>query len=312
MARKSGLFDKNRSVLVSDGTHIAYTEMKGTRLPVVLANGWACNDVYWTDLAPYLAGRGHRVVLPDTRGHGESGLPRPPGWRARNISVADMSLERIAADLLEVCDDAGVDEAVFIGHSMGVQTILEAYREAPGRVLGLVAVAGPYENPLRTLYGEPYAHHLFPVAKFGIQLMPRLLMPAYQVLLSQDRIGHWGAVRMRAAGPKLTRERFAPYMAHLATRDPLVLFKALESMRDHSAADVLPEVDVPFLILAGEQDSFTPPAAQERMHGLAPNSELKWFAGAGHCLPIEEPDAVDEAIGEFLDKLEGVSDADAG
>ena len=57
MARKSGLFDKNRSVLVSDGTHIAYTEMKVTRLPVVLANGWACNDVYWTDLAPGGGGR---------------------------------------------------------------------------------------------------------------------------------------------------------------------------------------------------------------------------------------------------------------
>jgi len=57
VARKSGLFDKNRSVLVSDGTHIAYTEMKGTRLPVVLANGWACNDVYWTDLAPGGGGR---------------------------------------------------------------------------------------------------------------------------------------------------------------------------------------------------------------------------------------------------------------
>ena len=112
------------------------------------------------------------------------------------------------------------------------------------------------------------------MAKFGIQLMPRLLMPAYQVLMSQDRIGHWGAVRMRAAGPKLTRERFAPYMAHLATRDPLVLFKAMESMRDHSAADVLPEIDVPFLILAGDKDSLTPPLAQERMHGLAPTSEL--------------------------------------
>ena len=57
MTRKSGVFDKNRSVLVSDGTNIAYTEMKGTRVPVVLANGWACNDVYWTDLAPGGAGR---------------------------------------------------------------------------------------------------------------------------------------------------------------------------------------------------------------------------------------------------------------
>src|SRR5207244_5385543 len=153
--------------------------------------------------------RGHRVLLPDTRGHGDSGLPRRPGYKARHIRAADMSLEHIAADLLEVCDDADVREAVFIGHSMGVQSILEVYREAPERVLALVAVAGPYENPMKTLMGQSYMDSLFPVAKFGLMAMPRLLLPAYRTLMNQHRFGTWGYPSpRRARGREQGHRRF--------------------------------------------------------------------------------------------------------
>ena len=143
------LFEKNRLVHVSDGTPIAYAELgHGHRIPVVLANGWSCSDAYWADVAPQLSELGHKVLLPDNRGHGESGLPRPPGFRARNITRDDVSLERIARDVLEVCDDAEVDEAVFVGHSMGVQTILEVCRQAPERVLGHdSSFANPTKQP---------------------------------------------------------------------------------------------------------------------------------------------------------------------
>jgi pimeloyl-ACP methyl ester carboxylesterase len=298
------VFEKNRSLHVSDGTPIVYAELgHGDGAPIALANGWSCSDVYWMDIAPHLAARGHRVLLPDARGHGESGLPRPPGVAARNITADDMSLERIAADLLEVCDDADVVDAVFIGHSMGVQVILEVYRQAPDRVRGLVAIAGPYENPMRTFAGTAAMHHLFPVAQFAMMLMPEFLLPAYRSVIDRPRFGTWGAKTLRAAGPKLTSERFGPYLAHLASRNPQVLFKLLASMRDHSAADLLPEVDVPLLILAAAKDTFCPPLSQQRMHELAPGSELVWFPEGHHTLPLEEPAAINAALDEFLDKL---------
>src|SRR5712691_415554 len=68
------LFTKDRTFRVSDGTPIAYT-VRGTGasgLTVVLANGWSCPDAYWAHLVPHLEERGHRVLLPDTRGHGDS------------------------------------------------------------------------------------------------------------------------------------------------------------------------------------------------------------------------------------------------
>jgi len=133
-------------------------------------------------------------------------------------------------------------------------------------------------------------------------LMPEMILPAYRFMLSNDRVGHWGALTLKAAGPKLQRERFAPYLAHLASRDPRVMFKALESMRDHSSADLLPKVDAPLLIVGGEKDVFTPASTQRKMHELVPDSELVIFEGAGHTLPLEEGERLCKVLGAFLDK----------
>lgn len=297
------LFPKDRRVAASDGTPLAYTVLgDGPAVPVVLASGWSCPDAYWAALAPYLAERGHRVVLPDTRGHGASGLPRDPGPRARNLRAEDFTLARVARDLLEVCDDAGIAHAVFVGHSMGVQTILDAFRQARERVRALVAVAGAYENPMRTFAGLPFADALYPLGRVAVQAAPRAALPVYRWLLTRHRFAHWGAVRMRAAAPTIAFEPFRAYLSHLASRDPLILFKLLEGMRTHSAADVLPTIDVPFLILAGSKDWFCPPRIQKRMHELVAGSELVWFDEGHHTLPLDDPDGVCAAVGAFLDR----------
>ena len=132
------LFAKDRRVVVDDGTTIAYTVLgaDGPEPPILLASGWSCSDSYWVDLVPRFLDRGHPVVLPDTRGHGMSGLPRHPGRGARNLRDEDVAIPRLAADLLAVLDDAGLDRVVLVGHSMGVQTSLEAYRQHRDRFRG--------------------------------------------------------------------------------------------------------------------------------------------------------------------------------
>lgn len=296
------VFPKDRSFTTSDGTPIAYTERGdgSSGVTFVMVNGWSCPDAYWAELVPHLAARGHRVVVPDHRGHGASGLPRPPGYRARHISGDDMSLERVARDLVELCDAEGVDRAVFVGHSMGVQVALEVYRVAPERVRALVCVAGPYENPLKTFYGQDFTDRIFPAGRFALQAVPRFVLPAWRRLGTQHRLGHRVALLTRAAGPKLTEKALAPYIEHLVSRDPLVLFKLVESMRRASAADLLPRLDVPLLILAGARDTFTPVSVQRRMHDLAPESELVVFDEGHHTLPLEEPEGVAAAVDDFV------------
>jgi pimeloyl-ACP methyl ester carboxylesterase len=122
-------------------------------------------------------------------------------------------------------------------------------------------------------------------------------------------LGRRAAVMVRAAGPKVTTHALAPYITHLGTRDPLVLFMVIDSMRAHSAHDLLPTIDVPVLILAGQRDAFCPLPCQQRMHDMTPNSELVVYPEATHCLPLEEPDAINAEIDRFFAERLGVQSA---
>jgi pimeloyl-ACP methyl ester carboxylesterase len=74
----------------------------------------------------------------------------------------------------------------------------------------------------------------------------------------------------------------------------------MSEMRHHSAADLLPAMDVPVLILAGERDHFTPPSVQHRMHELIPDSELVFFPEGGHLLPVEAAAGISDALADWL------------
>lgn len=294
------LFAKERRVVADDGTPIAYTfrNQGGPAAPLLFANGWSCSDAYWGKVLPLLEAAGHPCLLPDTRGHGRSGLPRTPGRGARNLTIDDLSMPRIARDLLSVLDDAGVESAIVIGHSMGVQTALEVYRQAPDRVQALVLVAGTAENPAKTFYGTSAFDHLFPVGAGIVRWFPEILAPVWATI-GPASVGHLGARLSGAAGPKATKEDLHPYLLHVKSTDPAVVVLLAAAMRAHSATDLLSSITAPTLVVAAGADPFTPARCSEAIHHEVPGSELLAFAGASHTLPIEEPDALVAAIEDF-------------
>jgi pimeloyl-ACP methyl ester carboxylesterase len=295
------LFAKERRVVADDGTPIAYTVRNpdGPEVPLLFANGWSCSDAYWGKVLPLLEQAGHPCILPDTRGHGRSGLPRTPGRGAQNLTIDDLSMPRIARDLLTVLDDAGVPEALVVGHSMGVQTALEVYRQAPDKVRGLVLIAGTAENPAKTFYGVGIFDHLFPIGAGIVRWFPEVLAPVW-ASIGPASVGHFGARRARAAGPKASAADLHPYLLHLKSTDPAVVVLMAGAMRAHSATDLLPKIAVPTLVVAAGADVFTPARCSEDLHHQVVGSELIAFADAGHTLPIEEPVALAAAISDFV------------
>lgn len=300
------LFAKERSVVADDGTPIAYTYRNpgGHRMPILFANGWSCSDAYWGKLLPLLEELGHPCLLPDTRGHGRSGLPRTPGRGARNLSIDDVSMVRIARDLVTVADDAGVDELLVVGHSMGVQTSLEVYRQIPERVRGLVLIAGTAANPAKTFYGTSIGDHLFPLVAASVRAVPEILAPAWATI-GPATVGHFAARLSKAAGPGASREDLHPYLLHLKSVDPAVVVLMASAMREHDATDLLPQITAPTLVAAAGADPFTPARCSEAIHHGIAGSELVAFADAGHTLPIEEPVPLAAAIEDFVDRRVG-------
>jgi pimeloyl-ACP methyl ester carboxylesterase len=295
------IFAKDRHVRASDGTRLAYTiRGNGPKTPVLFVNGWTCSDGYWVHIGPALVNAGHPAIYADTRGHGESGLPRSPGFAGRGLRDEDVAPERIADDFVEVLDHAGIERAAFTGHSMGVQTIVEVARRHPERVAALMPVAGTFENPVKTFADLPFLDRLYPIADVLFRFVPfELLRPVFR-RTTTPAFGLKIIRGIKVGGPKVTEEAITPHMVHVTEVNFSVLWRMMSGLRGHATADFLPTITAPVLVLAGRRDLFTPPSVQQRMADVIPDAEIVWFEEGGHLLPIEEPAGVADAMVDFL------------
>ena len=71
-------------------------------------------------------------------------------------------------------------------------------------------------------------------------------------------------------------------------------------MNRSDATSVLATIDVPTLIVVGEEDVLTPPKESRAMHSAIPGSRLEIIPGAGHVSNVERPAAVNQVLTEFL------------
>jgi pimeloyl-ACP methyl ester carboxylesterase len=115
-----------------DGMKIAFT-VEGEGTPLVLAHGFASTHaVNWvaTGWAKVLVQAGYRIIMPDMRGHGESG---------KSHAKEDYTLSAMARDLVAVLEHLGEPGADLMGYSMGAMVALVAAMEAPERFDRIVA-----------------------------------------------------------------------------------------------------------------------------------------------------------------------------
>lgn len=288
------LWERDHHVETSDGARIAYTVLGPADGPVVaLCAGFLCPDTWWRFLATALADAGYRVVVTGYRGIAGSSQPARAG--AHSYTVA-----RFAGDVLDVLDAEGVDTFAAVGHSMGTQVMLEAYRQASVRVTALASVTGPYESPLRSLWGRgSLALAVYEPLRLGAALtLPPVLRLLWRTgthlpLLPVGRL-------LGVLGPRATDELVSSYLAHAGTLDIGVVRRVAAGMHAHSAADLLPEVAAPTLVVIGARDPWSPPSIGRHMAAVMPRATLRIAPHGTHGTVLEYPELVN---GWVLDHL---------
>ncbi len=95
-------------------------------------------------------------------------------------------------------------------------------------------------------------------------------------------------------------EDIVRYSEHVAGLDLAMFLRMLHAIGEQTAEDMLESIEVPTLVLAGEQDTFTPTYLAEKMAAAIPDSELTIFPGATHVVPIERRDEVRERVLTFI------------
>jgi pimeloyl-ACP methyl ester carboxylesterase len=264
-------------VAASDGLPL-YVEVHGEGPPVVLSPGYCQTHENFRPQVTPLARAGYRVVLWDYRGHGLSGAPLEP---------ARYSMAQVVDDLGRVLEHAAPRRrAVVGGLSFGGLASLHFTLARPERVRALLLVAsGPgFKNP------EAQGRWEAQVERIAARLEAR---------------GFEGYVDGRAAPtaiglrPELPAAQAAGRAILAQDARAVAIFGRRVAGPVPGVIDELPKLAVPTLVLVGERDADYLRAA-EVMAARIPGAKHVLVPGAGHVVNVEEAEAFNRALLEFL------------
>lgn len=258
------------------GLELAWDDA-GRGLPVVLLHAFPLDRRMWDPQRAALA-RGYRVITPDFRGHGESAVPEE-----------DSTMERLAEDLRGLLEALRLEPVVLGGLSMGGYAAFAFLRRYPARVRALIladtrAGADTEEGRQARLENAALAERAGSAA-IAERLLPKLL-----------------GASTHASNPQLV----AAVREMILSTSPAGIARALRGMAARpDSTPLLAAIQVPTLVLVGEEDVLTPPAEAQAMAGAIPGAKLERIPAAGHLSNLEQPARFTPALEEFLASLRG-------
>jgi pimeloyl-ACP methyl ester carboxylesterase len=258
--------------LVGD-VEIAFDDV-GTGLPIVFVHGFPLNRTMWDPQVGALVAE-CRCIPIDLRGFGDSS------------TVGPYSMDVYADDVAGVLDTLQIERAVIVGLSMGGYIAMAMWRRHRDRIRGLVladtrAVADNDETIERR----------------------RILIEA------AEEHGSSAVANVQIAGMvgKSTREKrpdvYDAIHRMMAQAPVGGVIGALEALIERpDSRPTLSTVDVPTLIVVGDEDAITPPKESRIMQALIPGSRLEILQQAGHLSNVERPAAFNTVLSEFVGSL---------
>ena len=260
--------DKGRLVRVN-GIDI-YCVVEGEGPWLVLSHSLACDHTMWDDQIDQIAGS-FKILRYDTRGHGRS-----------TVTPGPYSLELLAEDLRALLDALGVEQAHFVGLSMGgmIGQVFALAHQHRLKTLVLCDTTSRYEPAVRPAWIER-------IEDARANGMPSLSAPTLE---------RWFTKEFRERRPDVM-ERFGIRIAGT----PFAGYAACsEALLEINVTDRLKDIRVPTLVVVGACDIGTPVSMAQAIHDNLPGSQLLVIEGAAHFPNIEQPDAYTRALLNFL------------
>ena len=260
---------------ITSGDADIFYEVLGSGPPVVLLHPFPANHNLWKPAAQALITR-YRVILPDLRGHGESDVGDGPA-----------TMKKHAADIARVLDHEEVRRAAFVGVSIGGYVLFEFWRKYGERVDALVlcntkAQADTPEARAVRLQAATF------VLDRGTELFFGSMIPKLMGKTTRDTRPDLveGALRM---------------MRSMSPEDVAMVQRGMAERQD--SMETLKTINVPTLLMTGDEDILTGIAEAELMRQNLSGSEINVIAKAGHYSPWEQPEEVGKLLRQFLDRL---------
>jgi pimeloyl-ACP methyl ester carboxylesterase len=253
-------------VLSWDNVAIRYDVQGEGKPALVFVHGWSCDRSYWRLQVPYFARR-HKVVTIDLAGHGESGVGRE-----------DWTMEAFGKDVAAVVEKLELGRVILVGHSMGGPVIIEAARQMPKRVIGLVGVDTFLDLERQYSQAEIDAF-LVPFKADFVKRTSKLVRGMF-VPDADPALVEWVVRDMSSASPE-------------------VGIRAMQGLASFNAKEALKQVRVPIYCINSDMRRTNVEAGRR----YAASFEVKLMSGVGHFVMLEDPETFNRLLAETINEL---------
>ncbi len=269
------------TITTKDGTEIYYKDW-GKGQPIVFSHGWPLSSDAFEDQMIFLAARGYRCIAHDRRGHGRSGQT----WDGND-------LDTYADDLAELVKALDLKDAIHVGHSTGGGEVTRYIgRHGTGRVAKAVLISAIPPLMLKT----PTNPAGLPIEAFD-QLRSAVLADRAQ-FFKELSAPFYGANRPGAVVSQGLRDSFwlqGMMAGHKAAYECIKAFSETDLTED------LKKLDVPTLILHGDDDQIVPIVASALLSSkIVKGAILKIYPGAPHGMCSTLKDKVNAELLAFI------------
>lgn len=249
--------------------------MLPTRSPLVFLHGLGGGHHAWDRQLPYFSARGHPSHAWDQPGYGHSETVEP------------YDLEQVALSLKRLVESLGNEPVVLVGHSMGGLIAQEAYARFPHLVKALVLCFTS-----AAFVGDSSFARDFVAARLGPLEQGKSMADIAATVMPTMR------------GSKSDPEGLALAQKIMSGIPPETYRKAVHLLTTFDRREQLSRIAAPALLVAGSDDKTAPASIMKRMSEKIPGAEYALLEGCGHLGQMDQPDAFNAALGEFLTRRE--------
>ncbi|QDT34433.1 alpha/beta fold hydrolase [Thalassoglobus polymorphus] len=247
--------------------------IEGAGEPILFVHGFPLDQTMWTNQIDHFS-KSLQVIAPDLRGFGES-----------SPAEGTVEMKDFADDLSCILDALEVKEPVhFCGLSMGGYIAWEFIQRYPEKVKSLILCdtkASPDTEEAKASREQTAQQVLAKGPEFLATAMPEKLFSPHTIAENSDAV-------------KQTQSL-------IRSTNPNSIAAALRGMAVRADMDAnLKSIDVPTLVIVGEDDQLTTPDVMKEMAKAIPNAQFVEVQQAGHMSPLEQPEFVNQTIEDFL------------